>query len=153
VRPLLFVLALAALAPLEADAGICLRVEAGGGLVATFPVAAGEEVRLAFRHSLYGSPVEEAFRVTAEGFHLVRLRYGEERLVEFYGHEGARREGDWWVVETGGPARGSLVLRASPESRVRVTVGPRRIPLGEGGEPGRRVRLAVAACGEAGHGR
>lgn len=153
MRPLLLGLALAALAPLEADAGICLRVEAGGGPVATFPVADGEEVRLAFRHSLYGSPVEEAFRVTAEGFHLVRLRYGEERLVEFYGHEGARREGDWWIVETGGPPRGTLMLRVSPESRVRVTVGPRRIPLGEGREPGGRVRLTVAACGEAGHGR
>jgi len=153
VRPLLLGLALAALAPLEADAGICLRVEAGGGPVATFPVADGEEVRLAFRHSLYGSPVEEAFRVTPDGFHLVRLRYGEERLVEFYGHEGARREGDWWVVETWGPARGTLVFRASPESRVRVTVGPRRIPLGEEGEPGRRVRLTLATCVEAGHGR
>ncbi|MBI4392163.1 MAG: DUF1850 domain-containing protein, partial [candidate division NC10 bacterium] len=139
MRALLLVLVLAALAPLEAGAGICLRVEAGGGPGAAFPVAEGEEVRLAFRHSLYGSPVEETFRVTAEGFRLVRLRYGEERLVEFYGHEGARREGDWWVVETGGPTRGSLVLRASPESHVRVTLGPRRIALGEGVEPGRRV--------------
>ncbi|MCI0370998.1 MAG: DUF1850 domain-containing protein [candidate division NC10 bacterium] len=153
MRPVLLVLALAALAPIEADAGLCLRVEAGGGPVATFPVADGEEVRLAFRHSLYGSPVEEAFRVSPEGFRLVGLRYGEERLVEFYGHEGARREGDWWIVEAEGPARATLDLRASPESRVRVTVGPRRIPLGEGVEPGRRVRLAVAACGEAGHGR
>ncbi|HEU5393952.1 MAG TPA: hypothetical protein VFV36_04040, partial [Candidatus Methylomirabilis sp.] len=110
-------------------------------------------MRLAFRHSLYGSPVEEAFRVTAEGFRLVRVRYGEERLVEFYGHEGARREGDWWVVETGGPAPGGLALRVSPESRLRVTVGLRRVPLGERAEPGGRVRLAVAACGEAGHAR
>ncbi len=153
MRPLLLVLVLAALAPPVGDGEICLRVEAGGGPAATIPVAVGEEVRLAFRHSVYGSLVEEAFHVTAEGFRLVRLRYGEERLVEFYGHEGARREGDWWVVETGGPARGTLVLRASPESRVRVTVGPRRIPLGEGVEPGRRVRLAVAACGEVGHAR
>lgn len=153
MRPLLLALALAALAPLAADAGICLRVEAGGGPVAAFPVTEGEEVRLTFRHSLYGSPVEEVFRVAAEGFRLVRLRYGEERLVEFYGHEGARREGGWWVVETGGPARGTLVLRASPESQVRVTVGPRRVPLGEGAEPGGRVRLAVAACGEDGRAR
>lgn len=153
MRPLVLVLALAALVPLKAGAGICLRVEAGGGPVATFPVADGEEVRLAFRHSLYGSPVEEALRVTAEGFRPVRVRYGEERLVEFYGHERARREGDWWVVETGGPPPGALVLRVSPESHLRVTVGPRRIPLGEGREPGGRVRLAVAACGEAGHGR
>jgi hypothetical protein len=151
MRPLL--LLLATLAPSGADAGFCLHVEARDGPVAALPVTDGEEVRLAFRHSLYGSPVEEAFRVTAEGLRLVRLRYGEERLVEFYGHEAARREGDWWIVETEGPARGTLVLRASPESQVRITVGRRRVPLGEGEEPGRRVRLAVAACGEDGRAR
>ena len=153
MRPLLLLLVLATLAPSGADAGFCLHVEAGDGPVAALPVADGEEMRLAFRHSLYGSPVEEAFRVTAEGLRLVRVRYGEERLVEFYGHERARREGDWWIVETGGPSPGALMLRVSPESRVRVTVGKRRILLGERGEPGGRVRLAVAACREAGHAR
>ena len=149
MRPFLLVLALAALPSPAADAQVCLRVEAGGGSAATIPMAVGEELRLAFRHSLYGSRVEEAFRLTREGFRLVRLRYGEERLVEFYGHETARREGDWWVVEVERPPRAMLVLRASPESRIGVTVGAKPIALWEGAEPGGLVRLAVTGCGRA----
>jgi hypothetical protein len=114
--------------------------------VAWRPVAAGEVVRLRFRHSLWGSLVEEDFRVAADGFELVRLRYAEARLAEYYGHEAARREGDWWVIEGDGRRLRTLTLRGSRESELELLLGSERIALWDRGEPGRAIRLSVTAC-------
>ncbi len=116
--------------------------------MASRPVEDGEEVRLTFRQSLWGSLVEEDFHITEDGFELVRLRYGELRLAEFYGHEAPRREGDWWVVEGNRRRLASLTLRASAESRLRVSIGSARIPLWRLAASGSPVRLSVAACGD-----
>jgi hypothetical protein len=109
-------------------------------------VTAGDEVRLQFRHSLWGSLVQEEFRVAADGFELVRLRYAEARLAEYYGHEAARREGEWWVVAGDGRRLRTLTLRGSRESELELSVGSERMALGEKGEPGDAIRLAVTAC-------
>lgn len=114
--------------------------------MATIRTALGDEVRLHFRHSLYGSQVEEHFRVAKDGFQSVRLRYAERRLVEFYGHEAARREEGWWVVEGDRRELSLLRLRVSPESGVELSVGSGRIPLWELVEPSGLVHLGVASC-------
>ena len=139
-------------APVGAEA-LCLSVERGNGAAATMAVALGDEVRLSFSHSIYGSSVEEHFRVTQEGLQLVRLRYAEQRLAEFYGHEAARREGDWWVVEGESRVPSPLTLRASAESSITITVGPKKIPLWKPVEPGGGVRLSVVACDGSDHAR
>ena len=117
------------------------------------PIAVGGEVHLSLRHSVYGSQVEEHFRLSREGLQLVRLRYAELRLVEFFGHEVARRDGDWWVVEGDRPNIPILTLRVSPESRMRLAVGRETISLWEQVEPGGWVRLGVVACVEGPHAR
>jgi hypothetical protein len=134
---------------LTAPAGaraICLGVEAENGPVAVVPAAVGDEVRLSFRHSIYGSPVEEHFRLSTQGLMPIRRRYAEQRLVEFYGYETARREDGWWVVEGEGRGLPTLTLRANPESIIEIAVGAERIPIWERAEPGGWVRLAVTAC-------
>ena len=109
------------------------------------PLAVHDEARLAFRHSIYGSQVEEHFRVAENGFELVRLRYAEERLVEFYGHESARSENGWWVVDGDRRRFSSLVVRGSPESRISLSVGRRSVSLSRLMEAG-GVRVAPATC-------
>jgi len=116
------------------------------------PLGVGDEARLAFRHSLYGSQVEEHFRVAPEGLELVRLRYAEARLAEFYGHESASSDGAWWVVAGDGRRFPSLVLRGSPESGISLSVGRRNLPLFTLMEPG-GVRVAPATCEGEGNAR
>jgi hypothetical protein len=125
----------------------CLRLDGGSGRVSERAVPLGGEVRLRFRHSIWGALVEEQFRVASEGLELVRLRYAEERLVEFYGHEGARQEGNWWVVEDGPRRFANLWLRVSRESEMRLLVGAEPIPLWTMAEPGGVIRLCVTGCG------
>lgn len=132
-------------APAGAE-GMCLRVEAEGRPVAAIPAAVGDEVRLRFRHSIYGSQVEEHFRVARDGFRSVRLRYAERRLVEFYGHETAQPAEGWWVVEGDRRELSLLRLRVSPESRIELSVGPERVPLWRLVEPAGLVHVAVTLC-------
>lgn len=112
----------------------------------TIPAHAGEAVRLGFRHSVYGSAVEEEFVVTPEGLRLVRLRYGELRLAEFYGHEHARREGDAWIVDGLDTLHPSIVVRVSPDSAMRLTTAGAAVDLVEwaGGHQPARVTIAAA---------
>ena len=125
---------------------VCLRMEVGDAPAATMPAAPGAEVRLSFRHSLYGSEVQEDFRLTRKGFQLVRLRYAERRLAEFYGHEAARLEGGWWVVENVGREVAMLTLRVTRDSRMQIGVGAHELRLWEVMEPGGLFRLAVTSC-------
>lgn len=131
--------------PLPANA-LCLRMEGKPGQVGRRAVTAGDEVRLRFRHSLWGSLVEEEFRVAADGLELVRLRYAEARLAEYYGHEAAWREGDWWVVEGDRRRLRTLTLRGSRESELGLSIGAERMALWDLVEPGDAIRLAVTAC-------
>ncbi len=143
--PALF-LAMSVLATPLPGNSLCLRLEGELGQVGWRAVTAGDEVRLRFRHSLWGSLVEEGFRVAVDGLELVWLRYAEARLVEYYGHEVARREGDWWVVAGDRRRLRTLTLRGSRESELGVSVGSERIALWDQVEPGDAIRLAVTAC-------
>jgi hypothetical protein len=124
---------------------VCLTVETEERK-AVFEVAVGESLSLAFTHSIYDSRVEEQFRVGARGFHPVRVRYAEQRLVEFYGHESARRDGGWWVVDGTGAELAALELRASEDAFMLVLIGDRQISFGAHG------RLSVSACPQQNHG-
>lgn len=113
------------------------------GPLARLPAAAGDEARLGFRHSIHGSWVEEVFRVVAGGLRLAQLRYAEPRLVEFYGHESARREGAWLVVEADGRLHESLTVRVSRASAMQLTVGSATVALTERVGDGDAVRVTV----------
>ena len=132
---------------------ICLEVERPLKQAVTIPASVGEELRLSFRHSIYGSQVEEQFRITEEGLETTGLRYSEARLVEFYGYEGARFEAGWWIV--GGKRRTIpfLDFRVSPESLLQISVGNEPLSLSQMVDPGGLVRLTVIPCGRTIDGR
>ena len=110
----------------------------------TYSVASADSLRIAFTHSIYDSRVEERFEVGASGFVPVDVRYSERRLVDFYGHESARRDADWWIVRL--PARefSTLTVQASSDAMVHLTIGARTITLTDG-----VARLAPGACSRA----
>ncbi len=143
LRLILILLSLPAVA---AGEQLCLRVEGDMARSVVVPVEAGAEAALSFRHSIYGSSVEERFVVAEDRLEPSRLRYSEARLAHFYGHDGARLDDGWWLVERKGPAIFSLHLRVSPESSLRLSAGSDAISLSELAEPGGLVRVTVIPC-------
>jgi hypothetical protein len=113
---------------------------------ATYPIVVGDALHLSFRHSIYGSEVEEQFQVAPGGFRANKLRYAELRLVEFYGHESATNEDGWWVVHNPGREFPTLDLRASHAASIRITFLDRTISLRSDTAMDGRARLSVSAC-------
>jgi hypothetical protein len=113
---------------------------------ATYPVVAGDSLHLIFRHSIYGSEVEEQFQIVPGGFRANKLRYAEMRLVEFYGHESAKKEDGWWIVRNQGREFPTLDLRVSRESSLRITFLDQNIALRSDTVTDGRARLSVSAC-------
>jgi hypothetical protein len=130
---------------------VCLALETEQQM-AVHPIAVGDALHLSFRHSIYGSAVEEQFQIARDGFRANRLRYAERRLVEFYGHESATNEHGWWVVHNPGREFPTLDLRVSRESSIRVTFSNRTISLQKDNALEGRLRLSVNACPGENHG-
>jgi hypothetical protein len=130
---------------------VCLTVQ-NTGATTRYPVSIGDKFNLSFAHSIYGSQVEEQFRVTARGFQLIELRYAEPRLVEFYGHEWAANEHGRWVVRKLGPVLASLELHVSPGSSIGVMFGAERFSVKHNALSGGRARLELSACPKSNHG-
>jgi hypothetical protein len=145
--------AFAALFPATGDArSLCVQVINDLGIERSVPVSLGGTLRLSFRHSIYGSQVEEVFALRPGGFQLTQLRYGEARLVEFYGHESAARDNDAWVVTPAPIYLSSLDLKSSSNAAMSVRFDesafakPLLIP------PRGTLRLTVAACDQSANG-
>jgi hypothetical protein len=119
---------------------------------ATYPIVVGDALHLTFRHSIYGSQVEEQFQVAPGGFRANKLRYAELRLVEFYGHESATNEDGWWIVHNPGREFPTLDLRVSREAPIRITFTDQKISFGNDTMIDGRVRLSVSACPRESHG-
>lgn len=124
---------------------LCLTLSESGGQI-IYPVAVGDKVTLTFAHSIYGAQIEEQFRVGRRGFESVKLRYGELRLVEFYGHENAKRENGWWVIDNPGREIPALDLRLSQAATMTITVGARAIMLRHSAVSDGHARLTAGAC-------
>lgn len=125
---------------------LCVEMEAESGPLTTVPVSLGNEFSLSFRHSLYGSLVEEHFRITTKGLQTFKLRYGEPRLLEFYGHESGRLDNGWWIVEGNRGEVQTLVFRFSPESLAKINFSTSTIALSEIAGPTGLVRVRIASC-------
>jgi hypothetical protein len=106
-----------------------------------YPAAAGDLFRIGFTHSIYGSSVEETFRIVPGGFATVDVRYAEPRLVAFYGYESATRVGDWWVAHPPKRVFPSFVLEASPDAHLYISFGRYTILVKDG-----PARVASAPC-------
>ncbi|MBM4260692.1 MAG: DUF1850 domain-containing protein [Deltaproteobacteria bacterium] len=124
----------------------CLSFKKDRQLGHIVPTTPGNQLRIRFTHSIYGGTVEEIFTVREQGFELQQLRYGEARLVAFYGHEGAREENGSWVVTPGPLLYPVLNLRVSDDSAMTLAL----ISATKSHEfllpPGGALRVAVAAC-------
>jgi hypothetical protein len=125
--------------------GVCLNVDTEKQ-TATYPIVVGDVLHLSFRHSIYGSEVEEQLQVAPGGFRANKLRYAELRLVEFYGYESATNEAGWWIVHNPGREFPSLDLRASREASIRITFSAQTISLQNDIALDGRLRLSVSAC-------
>ena len=142
VLALLFALALGSPAAAQR---ICLTLDTEQQRV-TYPIVVGDALHLSFRHSIYGSEVEEQFQIAPGGFRANKLRYAEQRLVEFYGHESATNEDGWWIVHNPGREFPTLYLRTSRESSFRITFLDQTISLRSNMATDGRARLSVSAC-------
>jgi hypothetical protein len=119
---------------------------------ATYPIVVGDALHISFRHSIYGSEVEEQFQVAPGGLRANKLRYAELRLVEFYGHESATNEDGWWIVDNPGRELPTLDLRVSREASIRITFLDQTISLRSDTAIEGRARLSVSACPRERHG-
>jgi hypothetical protein len=131
---------------------LCVKLTDSAGNDRRIPVRAGAHMRLSFRHSIYGSQVDEVFSLLPGGFRLIQLRYSEARLVEFYGHESAPMENGVWIVAPAPAFFSSLNLDLSPDGAMSLYIdqGPhrRRLSLPVGGA----LRLSAATCEPSAHG-
>ena len=150
VAALGLLLALAPGSPAAAER-VCLTLDTEQQRV-TYPIVVGDALHLNFRHSIYGSQVEEQFQVSLGGFRANKLRYAELRLVEFYGHESATNEDGWWIVHNPGREFPSLDLRVSREASIRITLLDQTISLRSDTAIDGHARLSVSACPRESHG-
>jgi len=139
------------LVPAAGAQPVCLTVQTAR-TTAHHPIAVGEKLSLVFAHSIYGSRVEEQFKVTTKGFQLLELRYAEPRLVEFYGHESAANEDGRWVVRKRGPLLAILDLHVSPNSWIDVIFGTDNLTVKHDSVLDGRARLALSVCPGSHHG-
>jgi hypothetical protein len=112
-----------------------------------YPLFAGDQLSVTFPHSLYGSLVQEQFRINRRGFETIKLRYAEKRLAEFYGHDSAILENGWWVVDKPGGEHLNLGLRVSRESFIRIEFRNQVMAISDGA-----ARLSAGTCAQATHG-
>jgi hypothetical protein len=131
---------------------LCVQVEKNGFFWRSIPAISGSKTRLNFHHSIYGSRVEEIFRLGADGFHLTKLRYAEHRLVEFYGYEDAVFENGMWVVQPRPAAIPSLSLRTSSDAALSLFLdqGKKSIQLAMPADS--VLHLTIARCKDAHNG-
>lgn len=143
-------LALAVLLPTHASAAsLCVEVERNGALWRSLRAALGGEFLLSFQHSVYGSRVEEAFRLRSDGFQLIELRYSERRLVEFYGYESADYRNAMWVVKPKPALISSLHLSASSDAHLSIFFDGRGAPVRLAMPGDSAFHLRPAACKDA----
>lgn len=130
---------------------VCLNLQTAR-TTAYHSIAVGERLSLVFPHSIYGSRVQEQFRVTPKGFQLLELRYAEPRLVEFYGQESAANEEGGWVVRKRAPQLEILDLHVSPDSWIDVIFGTEKLTVKHDSLSDGRARLTLRACPRSNHG-
>ena len=147
-RSRLLIAALSAgLLPVTGNAqSLCVQLMSNSGIERSVPVRLGNTLRLTFRHSIYGSQVEEVLALRRDGFQLTQLRYAEARLVDFYGYENAEHKNGLWVVTPAPTLLPSLNLILSADASMSLhfdrQANSKQLVI----QPGSALRLTVATC-------
>lgn len=130
---------------------LCVQLISDNTVKRSVPVQLGA-MRLSFRHSIYGSQVEEVFSLRRDGFQLTQLRYSEARLVDFYGYENADLENGAWVVNPPPVLLPSLNLNISADAAMALYFDRRYDSKPLTIRPTGALRLTVASCKSSAHG-
>jgi hypothetical protein len=147
-RGKLLIAALSAwLMPVTGNAqSLCVQLMSDCGIAQSVPVRLGSTLHLSFRHSIYGSQIEEVFALRRAGLELIQLRYGEARLVDFYGYENAEHKNGLWVVTPTPTLLPSLNLMLSADASMSLHfdrhANSKQLVI----QPGSALRLTVATC-------
>ena len=131
---------------------LCVQVERNGLAWRIIPGRLGDEARLSFQHSIYGSRVEEVFHLGPDAFHLTALRYSEPRLVEFYGYDSANYENGAWVVRPRSSAISSLNLRTTSAAPMSLVLEQEQRSIHIAMPVDTVLRLTIASCKDAQNG-
>ena len=111
----------------------------GRGIVAEYPVEAGEAFSVTYQHSIYRRPVVEEFSVGAGGeLVLTGVRSDSGAVLEYFGFTDSR---PFHAMRR--PMR-TIVFRVAMEEAQTLTLRGRRIPFLSLGDPGDRITLRVA---------
>jgi hypothetical protein len=131
---------------------LCVRLTNDRGIERSVPIRPGGAMRLSFRHSIYGSQVEEVFALRREGFQLIQLRYSEARLVDFYGYENAKLANSTWVVNPKPALLPSLRLNVSTDASMFLHFNPHANAKPRIIRPTGALHLTVSSCKSSSHG-
>ena len=131
---------------------LCVELSSDTGALRSLPIDLGSILRLSFRHSIYGSQVEEVFMLRSDGFQLARLRYSEARLVDFYGYENAKLENSTWIVTPKPALLPYLRLNMSSDAFMSLRFDPHANGKPRSIRPTGALRLTVAYCKSSAHG-
>jgi len=131
---------------------LCIRLKTDAGGERSLPVKIGGSMRLSFRHSIYGSQVDEVFSLRPGGFELTQVRFGEARLAEFYGYEIASRDNDVWVVTPRPVLLSSLKLNLSADAAMSLYFDQSPYAKQLVIQPGSALSLAVESCDQSANG-
>jgi len=131
---------------------LCVRLTDIGGIVRSVPGQLGNTLRLKFRHSIYGSEVEEVFTLQRNGFQLNQLRYSEARLVDFYGHDQAKHANGAWIVNPTPTLIPALSISLSNDAAMSLQFDRSASSEPVTIQPTGALRLTVASCQSSAHG-
>jgi len=129
----------------------CVELLSGTGAQRSVPIDLGGAMRLSFRHSIYGSQVEELFALRRDGFQLTQLRYSEARLVDYYGYENAKLENSTWIVTPKPALLPYLRLNMSSDAFMSLRFDPHANGKPRSIRPTGALRLTVAYCKSSAH--
>ena len=124
----------------------CVRLSDSSGISREVAINLGDTLRLKFRHSIYGSQVEEIFALRPGGFELTQLRYSEARLVDFYGYESAAKQNGLWVVTPAPTLIPALNVNLSSDAAMAVHIDRQSNSNPLTIQPTGALRLTVASC-------
>jgi len=131
---------------------LCVRLTEASGTERNIPVQLGNTLRLKFRHSIYGSEVEEVFTLQRNGFQLNQLRYSEARLVDFYGHDQAKHANGAWIVTPTPTLIPALIISLSNDATMSLQFDRSASSEPVTIQPTGALRLTVASCPSSAHG-
>jgi hypothetical protein len=112
---------------------------AGRGVVARYPVKAGDAFSITYQHSIYRQPVVEEFSVGPGGeLILTGVRSESGAVLEYFGFSDSRP-----FHAMNRPMR-TIVFRVAMEGAQILTLGDRRISFLALGDPGDRITLRLS---------